>query len=85
LCHSREKKVPGVIIGRSKQNLDEKKSKQTLDGILLDFLMCGAPAHEQELQLRAFTGYLLVSYNQLDHLMNAITASKNLDGCMTLQ
>ena len=43
--------------------------------------MCGAPAHEQGLQLRAFTGYLLVSYNQLDYLMNAITASKNLDGC----
>ena len=41
--------------------------------------MCGAPAHEQGLQLRAFTGYLLVSYNQLDYLMNAITARKNLD------
>jgi hypothetical protein len=55
--------------------------KQNLDEILLDFLMCGAPAHEQGLQLRAFTGYLLVSYNQLDYLMNAITARKNLDGC----
>jgi hypothetical protein len=43
--------------------------------------MCGAPAHEQGLQLRAFTGYVLVTYNQLDYLMNAITASKNLDGC----
>ncbi len=38
------------------------------------------PAHEQGLQLRAFTGYL-VYYNQLDYLMSAITASKNLDGC----